>query len=119
ARLHESYDTVIEAAPVSGSVVPFPVSEIERPEAAMARRQVRDMLEAAIAALPAPLRVVFLMHEAEGMEIRVIARDLGLNPITVRTRLFRARRRMREFMEAEMAGGFASVFPFDGARCHA
>ena len=119
ARPHESYDTVIEIGTEQTSVVPFPTTNIERPEAAMARGQVRDMLEAAIASLPASLRVVFLMHESEGMDIRAIARDLGLNPITVKTRLFRARRRMRAFMEKEMAGGFASVFPFDGKRCHA
>lgn len=119
ARPHESYDTVVEIDRGKASVVPFPMTETERPEAAMARREVRDMLEAAIASLPAPLRVVFLMHESEGMDIRSIARDLGLNPISVKTRLFRARRRMRAFMEREMAGGFASVFPFDGRRCHA
>lgn len=119
ARPHESYDTVTEIDRQQTSVVPFPATEIERPEAAMARREVRDMLEAAIATLPAPLRVVFLMYESEGMDIRSIARDLRLNPITVKTRLFRARRRLRALMEKEMAGGFSSVFPFDGKRCHA
>lgn len=119
ARPHESYDTVIETGTETSSVVPFPGVEIERPEAAVARREVRDILETAIATLPAPLRVVFLMHESEGMDVRSIAMDLGLNPITVKTRLFRARRRLRTLMEKELAGGFASVFPFDGQRCQA
>lgn len=119
ARPHESYDTVIETDTHQTSVVPFPGGEIERPEAAMARREVREILEAAIATLPAPLRVVFLMYESEGMDIGAIGRDLGLNPITVRTRLFRARRRLRAVMEQELAGGFSSVFPFDGTRCQA
>lgn len=116
---HESYDTVIETEMEGASIVPFPGVEIERPEAAVARREVRNILETAIATLPAPLRVVFLMHESEGMDVRSIAKDLGLNPITVKTRLFRARRRLRAVMEKELAGGFASVFPFDGQRCHA
>ncbi|MAN77753.1 MAG: RNA polymerase subunit sigma [Rhizobiales bacterium] len=119
ARSHESYDTLIEVGGDQTRVVTFPMTETERPEAAMARREVRDMLEVAIGSLPTQLRVVFLMHESEGMDIRSIARDLSLNPITVRTRLFWARRRMRALMEKEMAGGFASVFPFDGKRCHA
>jgi len=117
AKQHESYDTVIETDANQSSVVPFPAAVIERPEVAMARREVREILETAIATLPAPLRVVFLMYESEGMDIGAIGRDLGLNPITVRTRLFRARRKLRAVMEEALAGGFSSVFPFGGKRC--
>lgn len=46
-----------------------------------------------------------------------IARDLGLNPITVRTHLYRARRHLRATPETRRRGGFDTVFPFDGARC--
>jgi len=35
----------------------------------------------------------------------------------VRTRLFRARRRLRQALETRLRGGFDTVFPFDGARC--
>jgi RNA polymerase sigma-70 factor (ECF subfamily) len=51
------------------------------------------------------------------MSILAIARDLRLNPITVKTRLFRARRQLRAALEARLRGGFEAVFPFDGARC--
>ena len=71
----------------------------------------------ALTALPPELRLVFLLREAEGLAVAAIARDLALNPITVRTRLFRARRLLRSALEARLQGGFAAVFPFDGARC--
>lgn len=63
------------------------------------------------------LRLVFLLREAKGLSVLAIARDLRLNPITVRTRLFRARRQLRVTLEARLRGGFETVFPFDGARC--
>lgn len=75
------------------------------------------MIEAAVGKLPPDLRLVFLLREGEGMSVLAIARDLSLNPITVKTRLFRARRRLRAALEARMRGGFEAIFPFDGARC--
>jgi len=70
-----------------------------------------------VAALPDDLRLVFLLYETEGMSVLAIARDLSLNPITVRTRLYRARKRLRTALEARLMGGFEAIFPFDGARC--
>ena len=89
----------------------------EGSEAALGRTQISTMLEAAVAGLPAELRLVFLLHEAEGLGVLAIARTLSLNPITVRTRLFRARKRLRAGLEARLRGGFEAIFPFDGARC--
>ncbi|MRX50008.1 RNA polymerase sigma factor [Paracoccus sp. S-4012] len=115
ARPQEEYDTVAERA--RPDVLAFPGRGTESAEAALARREVRGMLEAAVSALPPELRVVFLLREAEGLAVAAIARDLSLNAITVRTRLFRARRLLRTTLEARLQGGFAAVFPFDGARC--
>ena len=75
------------------------------------------MLEAVVAELPSDLRLVFLLREAQGLSILEIARDLSLNPITVKTRLFRARSRLRASLEKQLKGGFETVFPFDGAKC--
>lgn len=74
-------------------------------------------MEEAPAGLPAELRLVFLLHEAEGQPVPAIARDPGLNPITVRTRLYRARRHLRATPETRRRGGFDTVFPFEGACC--
>ena len=63
------------------------------------------------------LGIPFLLREAEGLSVLQIARDLSINPITVKTRLFRARRRLRKALEGRIKGGFDAVFPFDGATC--
>lgn len=117
ARPHESYDTVTEDTADPANVLSFPGTGSERPEAALGRAQMRALMERTVAALPSEMRLPFLMHEVEGVPVRQIAADLSLNPITVKTRLFRARRRLRAALEAELRGGFDAVFPFDGARC--
>lgn len=118
ARRHhpeEEYDTVAEDD--TTRILAFPGQTAERPEAALGRAQMRGLLEHAVAALPPDLRLPFLMRESEGMSILSIARDLSLNPVTVKTRLFRARRRLRSALEENVKGGFDAIFPFDGARC--
>lgn len=116
-RPHEEYDTVTEDQNTSDSILAFPGQHPNRPEAALGRAQVRVFLESAVTHLPPDLRLPFLMRETENMSILAIARDLSLNPITVKTRLFRARRRLRIALEERIQGGFDAIFPFDGARC--
>ncbi len=119
ARTHEEYDTVTEAHGAEDTVLAFPGREASQPDAALGQRQMRVLLEHAVAELPPELRLVFLMREAEGMTTLVIARDLSLNPVTVKTRLFRARQRLRKAIEKRLRGGFDAIFPFGGARCAA
>lgn len=117
ARPFAPYDTVAEEPLAEAQIIDFPRDGQEPAETAFARREVRSFLEDAVACLPADLRLVFLMHETEGMGILAIARDLSLNAVTVRTRLFRARRHLRRTLDRRIRGGFAALFPFDGARC--
>lgn len=117
ARPLQDYDTVTESD--TPHILAFPGQRPETPDAALARTQIRNLLERAVADLPSDLRLPFLLHQAEGMSVLSIARDLSLNPITVKTRLFRARRRLRQALERQVHGGFDAIFPFDGARCRA
>ncbi len=114
-RPAEEYDTVSESD--NASILPFPGQQPETAETQLGRHQLRRLLEEAVAGLPPELRLVFMMSETEGMAGKEIARDLGLNPITVKTRLFRARRRLRAHLERRVNGGFDAIFPFDGQRC--
>lgn len=115
ARPQEGYDTVTE--PDTPQILAFPGQSPEGPESLTGRAQIRALLEQAVADLPPSLRLPFLLYEVEGLKLREIARDLSLNPITVRTRLYRARRHLRTSLESQVEGGFASVFPFAGTRC--
>jgi RNA polymerase sigma-70 factor (ECF subfamily) len=99
-------------------VIPFPgMTEIPDPETEAARSGVRRLLEQAIDTLPEELRIVFMLREIEGCSVEDTAAQLDLNPQTVRTRLFRARRSLRQGLVLKLSSGMEGVFPFLGARC--
>jgi RNA polymerase sigma-70 factor (ECF subfamily) len=88
-------------------------------EAALARKQMRALMEAAIATLPRDFRVVFVMREIEGLSVEEAAEALGIPPATVKTRLLRARRRLREALAPELKASLVGAFPFAGVDCAA
>ena len=101
-----------------GRVVPFPNRfGGDDPAAAAARDQLRRMLERAVGELPDAFRVVFLLREVEGCSVEETADTLGLRAETVKTRLHRARRLLRNALHDNVAASLADAFPFLGARC--
>ncbi len=87
------------------------------PEAAAARAEVRRVLERAVDQLPGPFRMVFVLREIEEMSTEETASHLGLRPETVKTRLHRARRLLRQSLEKTLSSALADVFPCAGSRC--
>jgi RNA polymerase sigma-70 factor (ECF subfamily) len=53
----------------------------------------------------------------EDASVEETANILGIKPETVRTRLHRARRLLRESLGEQLASVLKDVFPFEGARC--
>ena len=99
-------------------VVLFPASHVEAdPEAAAARTEMRRVLERAIDALPEAFRLVFVLRDVEEMSTDETANALGLRPETVKTRLHRARRLLRDSLGETMSPTVTDAFPFEGARC--
>ena len=99
-------------------IVPFPgAAPADDPEAAAGRAQLRAILESAVDALPADFRVVFILRDVEGCSVEEAAAQLDIPQSTVKTRLFRARRRLRSALERQFAAGLDGIFPFLGARC--
>ena len=89
------------------------------PETELARVQVRRLLEDAISALPADFRLVFVLRDVEGMTVEATAEALDLKPATVKTRLLRARRRLRDALAPELKSALADSFAFAGGDCEA
>jgi RNA polymerase sigma-70 factor (ECF subfamily) len=65
------------------------------PEEELLSAESRQRMEAAIDGLPETLRVVFMLRDVEGLSIRETSEMLGLSETAVKTRLLRARLRLR------------------------
>ena len=99
-------------------VIPFPLmASNSDPERAVAQREIRILMERAIDALPEVFRIVFVMREIEDLSIEETAGFLNLPQATVKTRLHRARRLLRQALDEQLAPALADAFPFDGMRC--
>lgn len=92
-------------------------SEAEDPGAALAREQIRRLLEKAIGELPCPFRSVFVLREIEGLSNEETAGILNVPVATVKTRLFRSRRRLQELLAPEVRMVLSGTFPFAGSDC--
>lgn len=109
----------IEAAQSGGAhVIMFPSTDpAASPEADAAKAQVRRLIEAAIDDLPEAFRIVFIMRDVEDCSVVETAEALGLLPETVKTRLHRARTRLRAALRDTLAATMTEAFPFLGSRC--
>jgi RNA polymerase sigma-70 factor, ECF subfamily len=87
------------------------------PERLAARSQVRDLLGRAIDNLPASFRVVFVMRMVEQLSVKETATSLGIPEDTVKTRLHRAKKLMREQLQTKLASALTDTFPFQDPRC--
>ncbi|MDN5925802.1 MAG: RNA polymerase sigma factor [Hyphomicrobiales bacterium] len=100
------------------SIIPFPLGSSEAdPERTMAQRQILHLVERATDDLPDIYRTVFVARVIEGLSMEETAELLGIKPETVKTRLFRARRLVREQIEKEVGPVLMDAFPFAGRRC--
>ncbi|NIR31801.1 MAG: sigma-70 family RNA polymerase sigma factor [Gammaproteobacteria bacterium] len=85
------YTTRVDVDTLADELVEIPVS--------------RSALGRALAALPQRYREPFVRHVLWGHGVDELARDLGVKPNTVKTRLFRARARLRRhFGSASFCG---------------
>lgn len=89
------------------------------PESALARTEISAMLKAAIARLPNDFRPVFVLRDIEGLSVRETAQALGAKEATVKSRLFRARRLLREDLQPSFKSIFTDTLVFAGADCEA
>ncbi|HET9811266.1 MAG TPA: RNA polymerase sigma factor [Sphingomicrobium sp.] len=94
-------------------------SESPAPDAALARQQLRLLIERAVADLPDSFRSVFVLREIEGLSVEETAHALAIPHATVKTRLHRARARLQQSLAPEVKSALTGSFPFAGAECAA
>lgn len=93
-----------------GKEAPFPEQPLEDPR--RDRPLLRLRLEQALAAIPAGMREILILHDLEGYTHEEIAATLGVTAGTSKSQLFKARARMRELL-----GGSAAIAQ-EIERCH-
>jgi RNA polymerase sigma-70 factor (ECF subfamily) len=111
-----TWDEHGDEAPRS-DVPPRAASLVANPEQTMADRQLHALLEESIDRLPDAFRVVFIARLVEGLSIEETADLFGLRPETVKTRVHRARVRLRRDLDERLGPVMGQAFQFDGERC--
>lgn len=77
----------------------------ETPEKSLERQRERERVYQALEQLAPKKRMVLYLHEIEGLDLKEIAYLVDSNPVTVRTRLFYARREFYRVLAGEGASG--------------
>lgn len=110
--------TLPDGTLTQATIIPFPLhAGSSDPERNMAQRQILEMVERAMDGLPEMFRTVFVARAVEGLSVEETADLLGLKPETVKTRLHRARKLLRERLDEELGPVLLDAFPFAGRRC--
>jgi RNA polymerase sigma-70 factor (ECF subfamily) len=116
-RLAVDLDT-FEAQRTEAQIIQFPQTVTsDDPERTMAQREILQLVERATDNMPEIFRIVFITRVIEGMSVEETADLLGLQPKTVKTRLHRARRLVREQLNKQIGPVLMDAFPFAGRRC--
>jgi RNA polymerase sigma-70 factor (ECF subfamily) len=87
----------------SASVDPSLDERPEMPDRSLERRQDQEKVYRALETLAPKKRIVLYLHEIEGLDLKEIAYLVDSNPVTVRTRLFYARREFYRVIAGEDA----------------
>jgi RNA polymerase sigma-70 factor (ECF subfamily) len=79
----------------------LPPSQLESPEAFTQRRELNRAIQAGIAQLPPDQRIALVLSDVQGMSYEEIAEATGANLGTVKSRLSRARARLRDLLRKD------------------
>ncbi|WP_394846706.1 RNA polymerase sigma factor [Pendulispora brunnea] len=92
-------------------------AESRSPEQCTHDGELRGVLEEAIDALPVAFRTVFILRSIEDLSVADTAATLGIPEETVKTRLHRARRLLRESLVERLEATSRDAFAFERPRC--
>jgi RNA polymerase sigma-70 factor (ECF subfamily) len=91
----------------------------EQPDQALARAQMRDVLERKVSNLPDAFRAVFVLRSVEELSVEEVATILEIPEETVRSRHFRAKGMLREAVAREVDLAHGDIYDLGGAHCDA
>jgi len=112
-RRRKRFDS-LESQPEKAEMSSQPASS---PEQRASDLQMRPVLEKAIDALPDDFRSVFVLRTIEELTGAETAECLGIPEETVKTRLHRARGRLKEMLLESVEPALGGVYDFHLSRC--
>ena len=96
-----SLENEIEGEESDPDYDPRLIDTAERPDAFVMRKELASMIQVAIGQLPADQRTALILSDVEGMDYEEIADAMGTALGTVKSRLSRARAKMRDLLLAQ------------------
>lgn len=106
-----------EAALQEVSAMDEPRHAADAPEQALARAELRALIERRLDELPVGFRLVFVLRSVEDLSVEETASCLDIPEATVRSRHFRARSLLRESLAQDIDLAERDAFSFGGAHC--
>jgi RNA polymerase sigma-70 factor (ECF subfamily) len=101
-RTRKRRPAAIGVADLDGAAIdPSLVDRPETPERSLERRRDQERVYRTLEQLAPKKRIVLYLHEIEGLDLKEIAYLVDSNPVTVRTRLFYARREFYRLLAGE------------------
>ena len=85
----------------------------EIPSEALERKEIRQKLAGAVAALAEKYRQVFVLRDIQHVSIEETAEALGISRASVKTRLLRARLMLRDMLAPGLGGPWFGRLPFE------
>jgi RNA polymerase sigma-70 factor (ECF subfamily) len=85
----------------------------EIPSEVLERKEIRQKLTDAVASLAEKYREVFVLRDMQHMSIEETAEALGISRASVKTRLLRARLRLRDLLAPGLNGAWFGRLPFE------
>jgi RNA polymerase sigma-70 factor (ECF subfamily) len=96
--------------------VPTVSSNPPSPEQQVANRELRELLEEGVNALPDTYRAAFMLRDVEGLSIGETAACLGISEQIAKTRIQRARVLLRNYLSVRAQTAMPATFQFAAAR---
>ena len=100
-RISDAEKVRIDRDPDSGEESFDPVDDRDLPEKALERKETAERIEAIIFSLPEEYRIVITLRDLQGLAYDGIAESIGCSVGTVKSRLSRARQRVKTRLISE------------------
>ena len=104
ARKVVEFDDTVRKDDVVGDGTTVPRHPLSNPSKVLARVELSEHIQAALAELPEYHRAVIMLREVEGLSYEEMAKVLRVPKGTIMSRLFHARRKMQERLQGYLEG---------------